>query len=125
VFGEDYDTLDGTCIRDYIHVTDLAHAHILALKKLLSGSQSDVFNLGNGEGFSVKEIIEAARVVTGHQIPQVVVTRRAGDPAKLVASNQKAIEELGWEIKYTNVQDIISSAWNWHKNNPRGYSVVK
>jgi len=121
IFGNDYDTPDGTCIRDYIHVTDLANAHILAVEKLLNGSESDIFNLGNGEGFSVKEIITAAREVTGHPIPDVISQRRAGDPAKLIASNQKAIEELGWKIKYPNVKDIIDSAWKWHQNKPNGF----
>lgn len=121
IFGDDYDTFDGTCIRDYIHVTDLVNAHILALKKLLTGSNSDIFNLGNGEGFSVKEMIEAARKVTGHKIPAVVASRRSGDPAKLIASNKKAIETLGWEVKYNKIEDIIECAWKWHKNHPNGF----
>jgi UDP-glucose 4-epimerase len=122
VFGDDYDTPDGTCLRDYIHVTDLANAHILAVEKLMAGSESDVFNLGNGEGFSVHEIIEAARKVTGHPIPAEISPRRAGDPAKLIASNKKAIEVLGWTIKYPNVSDVIESAWRWHQNRPNGYN---
>ncbi len=121
IFGEDYDTPDGSCIRDYIHVTDLANAHILALEKLLSGHDSDVFNLGNGEGFSVKQIIEAARKVTNHPIPAEVVDRRPGDPARLIASNKKALEKLGWKINYPDVFDIIASAWGWHQKNPDGY----
>ncbi|QVK17328.1 UDP-glucose 4-epimerase GalE [Mycoplasmatota bacterium] len=121
IFGEDYDTPDGTCIRDYIHVSDLSRAHILALEKLLAGSASDIFNLGNGEGFSVKEIIEAARNVTGHKIPARIESRRSGDPAKLVASNKKAKECLGWEIVYKSVEAIIESAWKWHQNNPKGF----
>lgn len=121
IFGDDYDTPDGTCIRDYIHVTDLANAHILAVEKLLTGSNSDIFNLGNGRGFSVKEIIEAAREVTGHPIPAKISPRRAGDPAKLIASNQKAKEVLGWKIKYPQVKDVIASAWKWHQNNPSGF----
>ncbi len=121
IFGDDYETKDGTCIRDYIHVSDLALAHILALKRLIQGGDSDIFNLGNGEGFSVKEIIEAARKVTGHPINARVESRRRGDPAKLVASNQKAKEILGWNIKYSKVEDIIRSAWHWHQNHPNGY----
>ncbi|NLG81123.1 MAG: UDP-glucose 4-epimerase GalE [Bacilli bacterium] len=121
IYGDDYDTPDGTCIRDYIHVTDLANAHILALERLLNGSESDVFNLGNGQGFSVKEIIDAARKVTGHPIPAKVVERRPGDPARLVASNKKASEVLGWKIQYPNVEDIIASAWKFHQNKPNGF----
>lgn len=121
IYGDDYDTPDGTCIRDYIHVTDLANAHILALERLLNGSDSDVFNLGNGQGFSVKEIIEATRKVTGHPIPAKVVARRPGDPARLVASNKKAIEVLGWKIQYPNIEDIIASAWKFHQNKPNGF----
>ena len=121
IFGDDYDTPDGTCIRDYIHVMDLAQAHILAVKRLLDGGDSAIYNLGNGQGYSVKEIIEAARTVTGHPIPAVVEARRAGDPAKLVASNEKAVKELGWTIQYTKVEDIIASAWNWHQSHPDGY----
>ena len=121
IFGDDYDTKDGTCIRDYIHVTDLALAHILALKYLLLGKGSDIFNLGNGEGFSVNEIINAARKVTEHIIPAKVAKRRIGDPAKLIASNKKAKKVLGWEIKHSNVLDIISSAWNFHQKHPEGF----
>lgn len=116
IFGDDYDTKDGTCIRDYIHVTDLAQAHILALKYLEQGGVSDIFNLGNGIGFSVKEVIETARKVTGHSIPAKIETRRTGDPAKLVASSKKAKEILGWKPEFTNLEQIISTAWNWHKN---------
>lgn len=121
IFGDDYETHDGTCMRDYIHVTDLANAHILALEKLRKGSKSSIYNLGNGEGFSVKEMIEAARRVTGHLIPAKIGNRRAGDPAKLVASSTKAKEELGWEPRFTNVEDIIRSAWKWHQNKPEGF----
>ena len=121
VFGNDYDTKDGTCIRDYIHVTDLAKAHILAVEYLKKGNKSDIFNLGNGIGFSVNEVIESARKVTGHSIPSKIAPRRAGDPAKLVASSEKAKNILGWKPVYTNLDDIISSAWNWHKNHPNGY----
>ena len=121
IFGDDYETHDGTCIRDYIHVTDLADAHILAVHKLREGSESNIYNLGSGNGFTVKEMIEAARKVTEHEIPAKVCERRAGDPAKLVASSEKARRELGWYPKYENVEDMISSAWNWHKNHPNGF----
>ncbi|MCT4595891.1 MAG: UDP-glucose 4-epimerase GalE [Anaeromicrobium sp.] len=122
MFGDDYDTHDGTCVRDYIHVTDLAQAHILAVKSLRSGNDSNIYNLGNGEGFSVKEMIEAARVVTNHEIPAQISDRRPGDPAKLIASAEKAKKELGWKPNYTNVKAIIESAWKWHKNNPNGFN---
>ena len=121
IFGEDYDTHDGTCIRDYIHVTDLAHAHILALEKLRRDKKSHIYNLGNGEGFTVKEMVEAARNVTGHPIPANTAERRPGDPAKLVASSRRAMEELGWKPRFTNVEDIIRSAWIWHQSNPEGF----
>ena len=109
IFGDDYETHDGTCIRDYIHVTDLADAHILAVHKLREGSESNIYNLGSGNGFTVKEMIETARKVTGHEIPAKVCERRAGDPAKLVASSEKARRELGWVPKHENVEDMISS----------------
>ncbi|MBZ4683849.1 MAG: UDP-glucose 4-epimerase [Fusobacteriaceae bacterium] len=121
IYGEDYDTKDGTCIRDYIHVMDLVDAHILAVKKLFDTEESGIYNLGNGNGFTVKEVIEVARKVTGHAIPAEVADRRAGDPAKLVASSEKAIKELGWQPKYADLEKIIESAWNWHKNNPNGF----
>ncbi len=121
IFGDDYETHDGTCIRDYIHVTDLADAHILAVHKLREGSESNIYNLGSGNGFTVKEMIEAARKVTGHEIPAKVCERRAGDPAKLVASSEKARRELGWVPKHENVEDMISSAWNWHQKHPNGF----
>ncbi|AEV19735.1 UDP-glucose 4-epimerase GalE [Geobacillus sp. G4] len=124
IFGDDYDTPDGTCIRDYIHVLDLVDAHWLALEKLRSGADSDVYNLGNGNGFSVKEVIEAARQVTGHPIPARVVARRPGDPARLVASSEKAKRELGWEPKYPSITDIVASAWEWHQARPNGYRGV-
>ena len=122
IFGNDYSTKDGTCVRDYIHVTDLSDAHILALKRLIDGGESRVFNLGNGKGFSVKEIIEIAREVTGHAIPSEIAPRRAGDPGTLVASPQEAIKELGWQPKLNSVKDIISSAWSWHRANPKGFN---
>ena len=121
IFGTDYDTPDGTCIRDYIHVTDLAQAHILAVKYLANGNASDVFNLGNGVGYSVREVIETARKVTGHPIPAVESERRAGDPARLVASSEKARRVLGWDPKHAELEKIISDAWNWHKNHPNGF----
>lgn len=126
VFGNDYETEDGTCIRDYIHVTDLADAHILALEYLKNENTSNVFNLGNGSGFSVKEIISAARIVTNHEIPTIMAERRAGDPAVLIASSEKAKTILGWEPNFTNIQDIIETAWIWHEKHPTGYkgSVV-
>ncbi|RGY65347.1 UDP-glucose 4-epimerase GalE [Fusobacterium ulcerans] len=121
IYGDDYPTADGTCIRDYIHVMDLADAHILALKRLNNGGESEIFNLGNGEGFSVKEVIEVARKVTKHPIPAIVSPRRAGDPAKLVASSDKAMKELKWKPKYNTLEKIIDTAWIWHKNHPDGY----
>ena len=122
IYGSDYDTPDGTCIRDYIHVTDLAKAHILAVEYLMNGGNSDIFNLGNGIGYSVKEVIETARKVTGHKIPVKVEARRAGDPARLVASGQKAKEILGWKPEIKDLADIIQSAWNWHSKHPDGYN---
>ena len=121
IFGDDYDTKDGTCVRDYIHVTDLAQAHILAVKYLMDGGKSDVFNLGNGVGFTVKEVIETARKVTGHPIPAVVSPRRGGDPAKLIASSEKAKSILGWKPEHADLEEIIATAWKWHKNHPHGY----
>ena len=121
IYGDDYPTPDGTCIRDYIHVMDLADAHYLALNRLRNGGDSQVFNLGNGEGFSVKEVIEVTRKVTGHPIPAEVSPRRAGDPARLVASSQKALDTLKWVPKYDKLEQIIETAWNWHKNHPNGY----
>lgn len=122
MYGDDYDTEDGTCIRDYIHVSDLASAHSLALKRLINGGESRIYNLGNGTGFSVKEVVEIARKVTGHPIPAEVAPRRAGDPAILIASSKKAVEELGWKPKYNSIDTVIETAWNWHKNHPNGYS---
>jgi UDP-glucose 4-epimerase len=116
VFGTDYDTADGTCIRDYIHVSDLATAHVLGLKYLISGGQSQVFNLGNGDGFSVKEIIATAEVVTGKQIEVIYGDRRAGDPPILLGSNAKARQILDWQPQYSDITDIINHAWQWHKH---------
>ena len=120
VFGDDYPTRDGTCVRDYIHVTDLAQAHILALDYLLAGGENNVFNLGNGVGFTVKEV-DVTRKVTGHPIPAEICPRRAGDPAQLVASSEKAKTVLGWKPQYAELDTIVSSAWTWHKNHPNGY----
>ena len=124
VFGQDYPTQDGTCIRDYIHVTDLVKAHILALKYLMAGGESDIFNLGSNNGYSVLEMIEAARKVTGHPIPLQIGERRAGDPALLVASSEKAKKILGWEPQFTDIEEIIASAWKWHQSHPYGYKKV-
>lgn len=118
IYGDDYKTPDGTCIRDYIHVSDLADAHLLALQALDSDSAAKsrlVFNLGNGQGFSVREVIESARRVTGHPIPTEIHPRRAGDPAVLVAGSEKAIRELGWKPRYAQLDDIVRTAWVWHQ----------
>lgn len=123
IFGTDYDTPDGTCIRDYIHVTDLAQAHILAVRYLADGGESNIFNLGNGIGYSVREVIETARKVTGHPIPAVETPRRAGDPARLVASSEKAKSVLGWKPEHASLEEIIASAWKWHQGHPNGYTV--
>ena len=119
VFGTDYDTPDGTCIRDYIHVDDLADAHLRALDYLMKGGETNWFNLGTGNGFSVKQIIEAAEEVTGMKAPVTYGPRREGDPARLIADSRKAAEILGWIPKYQNVKDIVETAWKWH-NGPRG-----
>lgn len=121
IYGDDYDTKDGTCVRDYIHVTDLAQAHILAVDYLMKGNESNIFNLGNGVGFTVKEVIEAARKVTGAPIKAILAPRRDGDPAVLIASSEKAQRVLGWKPEYTDLEEIIASAWKWHKNHPKGY----
>jgi UDP-glucose 4-epimerase len=119
IFGDDYPTRDGTCVRDYIHVTDLAQAHILALQALDGGSRT--YNLGNGRGFTVKEVIETCRQVTGHPIPAVAGARRPGDPATLIASSDKIRRELGWEPRYPELHTIIEHAWEWHRTHPNGY----
>jgi len=121
VFGNDYDTKDGTCVRDYIHVTDLAEAHILAVNYLIEGKESNLFNLGNGVGFTVNEVIESARRVTKVPIKMVMAGRRAGDPAVLIASSEKAKKVLGWEPKHKDLDEIITSAWKWHQSHPDGY----
>lgn len=122
IFGDDYPTADGTAIRDYIHVSDLSQAHLLALDHLRAGGSSESLNLGNGNGFSVKEVIETARAVTGHSIEAAVAPRRAGDPSKLVANAAKAREVLGWDPRFADLETIIESAWKWHQANPKGYS---
>ncbi|MFC4714231.1 UDP-glucose 4-epimerase GalE [Planococcus dechangensis] len=121
VFGDDYNTPDGTCIRDYVHVEDLIRAHLLALDYLKQGGESDIFNLGSSQGFSVNEMISAARAVTGKEIPVKVGPRRAGDPSVLIASSDKARKVLGWNPDFTSVTKIIEDAWNWHSANPNGY----
>lgn len=122
VFGEDYPTEDGSCVRDYIHVSDLADAHILAVERLRRGEGSSIYNLGNGLGFSVKQVIDIARRVTGREIPVVMEDRRAGDPAVLVASSEKARTELGWNPRRSDLENIIGSAWKWHLDRPEGYN---
>ncbi|WP_288327906.1 UDP-glucose 4-epimerase GalE [uncultured Clostridium sp.] len=121
VYGTDYPTPDGTCIRDYIHVLDLADAHIKAVEYLEAGNESNIFNLGNGVGFSVKEMIEAAKEATGKEIKVVLGDRRAGDPAQLIASSEKANKILGWTPKFTDVKDIIKDAWAFHTAHPNGF----
>lgn len=121
IFGEDYATPDGTCIRDYVYVEDLIAAHLLALDYLDAGRPSDTFNLGSNNGYSVKEMVEAARSVTGQEIPTVMAPRRDGDPSSLVASSEKAKNILGWEPSYTEIEKIIQTAWNWHVHHPLGY----
>lgn len=121
IFGNDYDTPDGTCVRDYIHVLDLATAHILALKALADG-RSRKYNLGNGKGYSVKQVVDIARSVTGQPIEAVMGERRAGDLATLIADSTTASEELGWEPKYASLEDIIATAWAWHQSHPDGYA---
>ena len=122
IFGDDYPTPDGTCLRDYIHVIDLANAHILALNYLRDGGESNIFNLGNGQGFSVKEMIAAAEKVTGQKIKTEMGKRRAGDPAQLIASSEKARKILKWNPQFADVEKIIATAWTWHKSHPNGYN---
>jgi UDP-glucose-4-epimerase GalE len=120
IFGTDYPTPDGTNIRDYIHITDLVSAHLLALNAL-ENKESMLYNLGNGAGYSVREVIDTARKVTGHPIPAVEAPRRPGDAPRLVASSEKIRKELGWQPKYPNLEEIIASAWEWHQKHPSGY----
>jgi UDP-glucose 4-epimerase len=121
IFGDDYDTPDGTCLRDYIQVSDLAEAHLLALDHLRRGGADEIFNLGGDQGSSVREVIKAAEMVTGLAIPAQVSPRRPGDPARLVADSAKARGALGWRPRFTRIEDIIQTAWNWHKRQPDGY----
>ena len=121
IYGTDYATADGTCVRDYVHVCDLATAHVLALKHLLAGGASRVYNLGSENGFSVREIIDAAKKITGIDFTVVEESRRSGDPAVLIASSEKIRDELGWVPKCSTVNEVISTAWKWHKGHPQGY----
>lgn len=121
IYGDDYDTPDGTCIRDYVQVEDLIAAHILALEYLKAGNESNFFNLGSNKGYSVTEMLEAAREVTGRDIPAKIAPRRAGDPSRLVASSEKSRAILGWAPEYTDVKEIIKTAWAWHESHPNGY----
>ncbi len=121
VYGTDYNTPDGTCIRDYIHVTDLANAHILALRKLDQEKISGMYNLGNGNGYSVREVIETVKKVTGGKVAAADSPRRPGDPARLVASSEKIRKELGWTPKYPDLETIVETAWEWHRKHPKGY----
>ena len=121
IYGDDYDTPDGTCVRDYVQVEDLIAAHILALEYLKAGNESNFFNLGSNQGYSVQEMLEAAREVTGKEIPAKIAPRRAGDPSRLVASSAKAQAILGWKPKFTDVKEIIKTAWEWHVSHPNGY----
>ncbi len=125
VFGTDYDTKDGTCVRDYVHVCDLAQAHVKAVRYLLDDGKNDIFNLGNGVGFSVNEVIAAAEEVVGHKIPTVLSDRRAGDPATLVASSDKAKNILGWEPHYADIYTILETAWKWHGAHPNAFDEDK
>ena len=125
IFGEDYPTPDGTCIRDYIHVTDLADAHIKALESIKSGAKSTAYNLGNGNGFSVREVIETVEKVVERKVNYEVVPRRAGDPAVLVASSEKIKRELGWKPQYDSIEKIVASAWKWHSAHPDGFNDKK
>jgi UDP-glucose 4-epimerase len=122
IFGDDYPTPDGTCVRDYIHVLDLAQAHILALKALEDGGPSRKYNLGNGKGFSIREVIDVSRKITGHSIPTEIGSRRPGDPATLIASSDAIREQLGWQPKYPDLETIIGDAWRWFQKHPNGYS---
>ena len=122
IFGDDYPTPDGTAVRDYIHISDLSQAHLLALEYLQNGGVSEFINLGNGSGYSVKEVIEASRKITGREIEAVIAPRRAGDPSKLVADSRKAREVLGWKPQFPELEKIIESAWAWHEAHPNGYN---
>jgi UDP-glucose 4-epimerase len=121
IFGDDYNTEDGTCVRDYIHVTDLANAHLLALRRMKAGGNSAIYNLGNGKGFSVKQVIDVARKVTGREIEADIAPRRAGDPAVLIASSENAMKQLRWKPQYNSLDTIIETAWKWHCSHTKGY----
>ncbi len=121
VFGSDYDTPDGTCIRDYIHVTDLAQAHLLALQQMENGGDSSAYNLGNGNGYSVLEVIQCVERITGHPVPHAFGDRRPGDPGRLVGSSKKAMDELGWRPEFDSLEAIVETAWRWHESHPKGY----
>ncbi len=121
IFGDDYPTKDGTCIRDYIHIADLAQAHLLSLESLLKGSSGGKYNLGNGNGYSVKEVIDVARKITGKTILAKIMPRRAGDAEVLIGSSEKAVRELGWKPEYPDLHTIVETAWRWHKSHPDGY----
>ena len=123
LYGTDYDTEDGSCVRDYIHVVDIARAHILALRAL-EGVNARIYNLGNGDGYSVLQVVKAAREITGAEVPVLLQPRRPGDPARLVASPELIRSELGWQPRYPDLKDIIASAWKWHRKHPHGYSKV-
>lgn len=125
IYGTDYPTRDGTCIRDYVHVSDLAEAHLLAVKALAAGVPSNTYNLGNGEGFSVREVVACAERVTGRKLPVVEAPRRPGDPPVLVASSARAVAELGWHPKYADLETIVSTAWEWHRHHPHGFGEEK
>lgn len=125
IFGTDYATPDGTCVRDYIHVNDLASAHLLAIEALARGAQSSVYNLGNSKGYSVREVIETASKVVGQPIAAFEHPRRAGDPAVLIASSERLKRELGWEPQFPELETIIATAWKWHKDHPNGYAEYK
>jgi UDP-glucose 4-epimerase len=121
VLGNDYNTKDGSCVRDYIHIEDLADAHVRALDYLERGKPSAAFNLGTGEGYTVREVIELARTVTKRKIQETIGPRRPGDPAVLIADGRKARAELGWEPKLSNLETILATAWKWHESHPRGF----
>jgi len=121
IYGDDYPTRDGTCIRDYIHIDDLAQAHLLALERLINNGPGGQYNLGNGNGESVKEVVDIANKITGKPIAIQITERRIGDPAVLIGSSRKAIKELGWRPRFSDLGIIIETAWKWHKNHPKGY----
>ena len=122
IYGNDYPTKDGTCIRDYIHICDLAQAHLLAVEQLLDGASGGIYNLGNGDGYSVKEVIDIARKISGRAITTEVIARRPGDAAVLVGSSEKAARELAWKPRYSELALIVEHAWNWHRNHPQGFA---